>query len=93
MARYEGMALALWNVLAGGKFRTDTEEDKRRETGEKGRIAHGGHSATWERNESEKKVSYALEKVAKEVGAKHINAGIVILFRHLTNCLWIAASS
>ena len=31
------MALAPWNVLAGGKLRTDEEEAKREATGEKGR--------------------------------------------------------
>lgn len=36
MARAEGMALAPWNVLAAGKIRTDEEEERRRETGEKG---------------------------------------------------------
>ena len=36
MARAEGMALAPWNVLAGGKIRSDAEEQKRRETGENG---------------------------------------------------------
>lgn len=36
MARAEGMALAPWNVLAGGKIRSDAEEQRRRETGEKG---------------------------------------------------------
>lgn len=36
MARAEGMALAPWNVLAGGKIRSDVEEQRRRETGEKG---------------------------------------------------------
>ncbi|KAG0701400.1 NADP-dependent oxidoreductase domain-containing protein [Suillus ampliporus] len=71
MARAEGMALAPWNVLAGGKFRTDEEEQRRRETGEKGReMLTGG----WERSEDERKVSHALEKIAKEVGASHITA-------------------
>jgi aryl-alcohol dehydrogenase-like predicted oxidoreductase len=70
MARDEGMALAPFGVLAGGKLRTDAEEAKRRETGENGR---GGPN--WERNEDEKKVSAALEKVASEVGAKTIGAG------------------
>ncbi|KAG0704242.1 NADP-dependent oxidoreductase domain-containing protein [Suillus ampliporus] len=51
MVRSEDLALAPWNVLAGGKLRTDEEEERRRQTGEK-----------------------ALEKVAKEVGAKHITA-------------------
>ena len=40
MVKAEGMALCPWNVLAAGKIRTDAEEDKRRETGEKG-ACHG----------------------------------------------------
>lgn len=66
-----GLALAPWNVLAGGKFRTDAEEERRRQTGENGRMLIGN----WERTESEKKMSLALEKVAKEVGADNISAG------------------
>lgn len=31
-----GMALAPWDVLGGGKIRSDAEEQRRRETGEKG---------------------------------------------------------
>lgn len=38
MVRAQGMALAPWNVLAGGKIRTDAEEARRRETGEKGAL-------------------------------------------------------
>ncbi|GLB44427.1 putative aryl-alcohol dehydrogenase [Lyophyllum shimeji] len=71
MARAEGMALAPWNVLAAGKFRTDAEEEARRQTGENGRTMLGPQ---WERNEKERKVSAALEKVAAEVGTKHITA-------------------
>ena len=67
------MALAPWKVLAGGKIRTDEEEEKRRQTGEKGR---GTTDSPWERTEQEKTVCKALEKVAAEVGAKHITAGI-----------------
>ncbi|KAI0789616.1 Aldo/keto reductase [Abortiporus biennis] len=62
MAKAFGMALAPWNVLAGGKIRTDAEEQKRRETGEKGSTP------------VEVEISRALEKVAKEIGAKFINA-------------------
>ena len=69
------MALAPWKVVGGGKIRTDEEEEKRRETGEKGRTMGTGGSE-WERNEEEKKVCKALEKVAAEVGAKHITSGI-----------------
>ncbi|KAG6819215.1 hypothetical protein H0H93_014121 [Arthromyces matolae] len=68
MARSEGIALAPWNVLAGGKLRTDAEEDARRAVGEGGRKTFG------ERTEKERKMSAALEKVAKEVGAKHVTA-------------------
>ncbi|KAG1822881.1 NADP-dependent oxidoreductase domain-containing protein [Suillus subaureus] len=71
MARSEGLALAPWNVLAGGKLRTDEEEERRRQTGEKGRTLT---NPNWERNETERVMSAALEKVAKEVGAKHITA-------------------
>ena len=34
-----GMALAPWNVLGAGKIRTDAEEERRRQTGEKGASA------------------------------------------------------
>ncbi|CAK5281945.1 unnamed protein product [Mycena citricolor] len=71
MARAYGMALAPWNVLAAGKLRTDAEEEARRTSGEKGRMMFG---PDWERNADEKKMSAALEKVAKEVGAKHITS-------------------
>ncbi|KAJ7608608.1 NADP-dependent oxidoreductase domain-containing protein [Mycena polygramma] len=71
MARAHGLALAPWNALAGGKFRTDAEEEARRASGEKGRVLTGPN---WERNENEKKMSHALEKVAAEVGAKSLTA-------------------
>jgi len=73
MARSEGMALAPWNVLAGGKIRSDEEEEKRRQTGEKGRTL-ALVPTPWERNEKEKTVCKALEKVAAEIGAKHITS-------------------
>lgn len=65
------MAIAPWNVLAGGKLRTDEEEEQRAQSGEKGRVGMDPH---WKRNENEKAMSAALEEVAKEVGAKHITA-------------------
>ena len=71
MARMLGLALAPWNVLGGGNFRTDAEEAKRLATGEKGRVTF---RPDWLRNENEKKMSAALEKVAKEVGTEHITA-------------------
>lgn len=33
---HAGMAIAPWNVLAGGKIRTDAEEEERRQSGENG---------------------------------------------------------
>ncbi|EDR13194.1 uncharacterized protein LACBIDRAFT_177284 [Laccaria bicolor S238N-H82] len=71
MARSEGLALAPWNVLAAGKIRTDEEEEKRRQTGEKGRMIFG---PDWERTDKEKRVCKALEQVASEVGAKSITS-------------------
>ncbi|KAI0354913.1 aryl-alcohol dehydrogenase [Trametes cingulata] len=71
MCREEGMAIAPWNVLAAGKIRTDEEEERRRQTGEKGRTVF---SPDWERNETEKKVAKVLEGVASEIGASSIQA-------------------
>ncbi|KAF7291813.1 Aldo-ket-red domain-containing protein [Mycena chlorophos] len=79
MARAHGLALAPWDVLAAGKFRTDAEEQARRDSGEKGRTAF---DPNWERNENEIKVSHALEKVAGEVGAKSIQAVAIAYVMH-----------
>ncbi|EIW83711.1 arylalcohol dehydrogenase [Coniophora puteana RWD-64-598 SS2] len=71
MARQERMALAPWNVIGGGRLRSDEEEERRRQTGENGRTNTG---KGWERTESERKVSNALHKIAKEVGTPHLTA-------------------
>ena len=71
LTNFLGMALAPWNVLAAGKLRTDEEETRREKSGEKGRTLFGD----WRRNEQEREMSLALEKVAKEVGAKSITSG------------------
>ncbi|TFY78171.1 hypothetical protein EWM64_g5841 [Hericium alpestre] len=82
MARSLGLALAPWNVLAAGKLRTDAEEQKRRETGERGRSMGEG----WERTETERTMSLALEKVANEIGAKSIQAvAIAYVMQKTTN--------
>jgi hypothetical protein len=67
-----GMALAPWDVLQSGRIRTDAEEDERRRTGEHGRTLV---SPKWERNADERKMAVALEHIAREVGAKSIQAG------------------
>ena len=72
MARQWGMALAPWDVLAGGKIRTDAEEEARRKTGEQGRQIFG---QGWERNEEQKKMASTLEKISSEIGAQSIQAG------------------
>ncbi|KAF5350897.1 hypothetical protein D9758_010530 [Tetrapyrgos nigripes] len=66
-----GLALAPWNVLGAGRIRTDEEEERREKTGEKGRQLFGPE---WKRTPEEVKISRALEKVAKEIGAKNITA-------------------
>ncbi|KIJ64651.1 hypothetical protein HYDPIDRAFT_40385 [Hydnomerulius pinastri MD-312] len=71
MCRAEGLAIAPFNVLAAGKLRSDAEEERRRQTGEKGRTIR---NPEWERNATEKAMSAALEKVANEVGTGHITA-------------------
>ncbi|KAJ7282049.1 Aldo/keto reductase [Mycena rebaudengoi] len=76
MARAHGLALAPWGVLAGGKIRTDKEEEERHKTGEKGRTTF---NPEWQRTENEVKISHALEKVAGEVGAKSI-ASVAIAY-------------
>ncbi|KXN83117.1 Aryl-alcohol dehydrogenase [NADP(+)] [Leucoagaricus sp. SymC.cos] len=81
MARVEGLALAPWSVLAAGKIRTDEEEERRRQTGENGRTMW---RPNWERNDKERKVCKALEKVAAEVGAKHITAVAIAYVMHKT---------
>lgn len=69
-----GMALAPWDVLARGKFRTESEARIQIAAGDKGRAAFG--SEKLEASEEEKKVSAALEKVAVDVGAGSIQAGM-----------------
>jgi len=70
MALHEGMALAPFNVLAGGKIRTDAEEQRRLESGEGGRALYGD----WRRTEDQRKVCSALEKAAADIGAKSITS-------------------
>lgn len=85
MARRFGMALAPWSVLAGGKLRMDAEEQRRIETGEKGRRIL---SNDWLRDDKEKAMSAALEKVAGEVSAKSITSvAIAYLMQKTTHVL------
>ncbi|KAL5536060.1 AAD14_3 [Sanghuangporus sanghuang] len=81
MARTLGLALAPWNVLASGRLRTDAEEERRMASGERGRMVF---SDEWKRTENERKISAALEKVAKEVGTEHITAIAIAYVMHKT---------
>jgi len=81
MARAEGLALAPWDVLGGGKIRSDAEEARRRESGEKGRRLLG---TEWERTSEERKVCLVLEQVAKEVKVESITAVAIAYLLHKT---------
>lgn len=65
-------------MLAGGKIRSDADEQHRIESGEGGRTVA---SSEWKRNEMEREVCRALEKIGADVGAKHITSGTSILLR------------
>ncbi|EMD37868.1 hypothetical protein CERSUDRAFT_136772, partial [Gelatoporia subvermispora B] len=73
MARAHGLALSPWNVLEGGKIRTDAEEEAKKQSQEKRRSLFFGNP-DWQRTPEERRVCQALEKVAKQVGAKSIRA-------------------
>lgn len=79
MCRHEGIALTFWNVLAQGHIRSDEEEEKRRQTGEKGRTSVLGG---WERTPDEKKMCDALQVIANQVGVKSIQAVAIAYTMH-----------
>jgi len=64
MARAEGMAIAPWDAIGGGKFQTKKQIEERKKGGEKMRSMMGSEEQT----EEEEKISAALEKVANELG-------------------------
>ncbi|GJJ15086.1 hypothetical protein Clacol_009361 [Clathrus columnatus] len=81
MARDQGLALAPWSVLAGGRIRSSEEEKRREESGEGGRtFLHND----WKRNETEIKVSKKLEEIAKQVGVKSVTAVAIAYLMHKT---------
>ena len=80
MARSEGLALAPWGVVGGGRIMTDAEEQQRRQGGEGGRTII---TSSWERTPDEVKVSRKLEEIAKEIGAKHITAVAIAYVMHV----------
>ncbi|KAH8993019.1 Aldo/keto reductase [Lactarius akahatsu] len=59
MARSEGLALAPWGVLAGGKIQTNAEEARRKGSGEKGRTTF---DPEWERTMEQKRCATCLKR-------------------------------
>ena len=79
------MALAPWNVLAGGKIRTDAEEKRRLESGEGGRTI----VEDWKRTPEERKVCAGLERIANEIGVKSIGSGTYSTFSLLSQPIYL----
>lgn len=69
MARHFGMALAPWDVMGGGKFKTKEEIEQRKAQGEGLRSI-----LSPDQSEEEAAMSAALERVAKEHGTKSLTA-------------------
>ncbi|KAK7452192.1 putative aryl-alcohol dehydrogenase aad14 [Stygiomarasmius scandens] len=81
MCESEGLALHLWGVLGGGHIRTNEEEKRRIESGEKGRT-FPVFMPDWLRSPEEVKVCDGLEALAKEIGAKSIGAIAIAYVLH-----------
>jgi len=77
MCRSEGMGIIPWNVMAGGRLRSDAEEKRRAESGEGGRKLN---RPDWQRTEIERKAASALEKVGKELGDDISVAAVAIAY-------------
>ncbi|KAF5347374.1 hypothetical protein D9758_011289 [Tetrapyrgos nigripes] len=86
IARAQGLALSPWNTLAGGKFRTEAEEKAHAEARARGDGRQFPGDA--EMTAREIAVSKALEKVAKEVGAKSIRAVTIAYLLQKTTCVF-----
>ena len=71
MCVHEGLAIAAFGVLGGGRIRTDAEEERRRASGENGRTIMGPQ---WERTAEERAVCAVLERIAREVGTESVTA-------------------
>jgi len=64
MVRHEGMAIAPWDAIGGGKFQTKEQLEERKNAGEGLRSMMGNDKQT----EDQVRVSENLDKVAKELG-------------------------
>jgi len=64
MVRHEGMAIAPWDAIGGGKFQTKEQLEERKNAGEGLRSMMGNDKQT----EDQVRVSENLDKVARELG-------------------------
>lgn len=69
LARHDGLGLAPWNVLGGGKFQTKAQIEERKQRGEGLRSTFGSAQSA-----NEAKMSAALDLVREEVGAPSITS-------------------
>jgi len=76
MARDEGMALAPFGALGGGKFKSEEQRAK----AEEGRT--GAYAIV---NESDKAISLALEKVAKQLGTQITSVALAYVMHKTTH--------
>ncbi|KZO93395.1 norsolorinic acid reductase [Calocera viscosa TUFC12733] len=74
MCMHEGMGVAPWGVIAGGKLRTQAQLEERIKEG--GPLRWGQNEMT----ENETKMSAALEKVANEIGGDASLANVAIAY-------------
>ncbi|EJT97331.1 Aldo/keto reductase [Dacryopinax primogenitus] len=74
MCMHEGMAVAPWGVIAGGRLRTQAQLAQRIKQG--GNLRFGMN----ELSENEKKMSAALEKVANDIGGDASLANVAISY-------------
>ncbi|KZT58601.1 aryl-alcohol dehydrogenase AAD14 [Calocera cornea HHB12733] len=74
MCAHEGMGVAPWGVIAGGRFRTQAQLEQRLKEG--GDLRMGQNQLS----ENEQKMSAALEKVANEIGGDASLANVAIAY-------------
>ncbi|EJU06549.1 aryl-alcohol dehydrogenase [Dacryopinax primogenitus] len=75
MCSAEGMAVAPWGVVGGGKFKTAAQIEARKKES-------GGHLRTFavDQTPEQKAISAALEQVAKEIGGDASLANVAIAY-------------
>jgi len=77
MARDEGMALAPWDALGGGRFKTEEQIEEMKARGEQGRAG--------EITENDRKATAALDKIGKEIGKPITSVALAYVMAKTTN--------